>query len=66
MTLLEYLNNKITEDMRMFEEDMAMGKAKDFAEYKYACGIYQGLLRVRGYVVEAKERMEGDDDDDQG
>lgn len=60
--LLKYLSNKVHEELKVIESDMAMGKAKDFGDYKYACGIYRGLLVANNILMETAQRMENDDD----
>jgi len=60
--LLKYLSSKIREELKVIEEDMAMGKAKDFGDYKYAAGIYRGLLLANTMIAETAQRMEHDDD----
>jgi hypothetical protein len=60
--LLKHLSNKMQEELRRIEEDMAMGHAEDFGAYKYACGIYRGLLMANNILMETAQRMEQDDD----
>jgi hypothetical protein len=60
--LLKYLSNKVQEELKVIESDMAMGNAKDFGDYKYACGIYRGLLVANNILMETAQRMEQDDD----
>ena len=60
--LLKYLSDKIREEMKIIEQDMALGNAKDFAAYQHACGIYRGLLVANNILIETAERMEKDDD----
>ena len=60
--LLKYLSKKIQEELRVIEEDTAMGKAEDFGAYKYACGIYRGLLMANNLLMETAQRMEQDDE----
>ena len=60
--LLKYLSNKVQEELKVIESDTAMGKAKDFGDYKYACGIYRGLLLANNLLMETAQRMEQDDD----
>jgi hypothetical protein len=62
MTELEYLSSKIKEQLELFEKDTVMGSAKDFGDYKYACGIYRGLLITNGFISELARRIEEDDD----
>ena len=60
--LLKYLSNKIQDELKRIEEDTAAGKAEDFGAYKYACGIYRGLLVANGFIIELAQRMDTEDD----
>ena len=60
--LLRHLSNKVQEELKVIEADMAMGRAEDFGAYKYACGIYRGLLMANNILMETAQRMEQDDD----
>jgi hypothetical protein len=60
--VLKYLSDKIKEERLLLAEDMSMGKAKDFGDYKYACGIIRGLLLANNMIIEASERLENSDD----
>jgi hypothetical protein len=60
--LLRHLSKKVQEELKIIESDMAMGNAVDFGAYKYACGIYRGLLMANNIIVETAERMEAGDD----
>ena len=62
LDLLKYLSSKIQEELKVIEQDMAMGHAVDFGAYKYACGIYRGLLVANNLLMETAQRMEQDDD----
>lgn len=60
--LLRHLSKKVQDELKIIESDMAMGNAVDFGAYKYACGIYRGLLVANNIIIETAERMEADDD----
>jgi len=60
--LLRHLSNKVQEELKVIEADMAMGNAADYGAYKYACGIYRGLLVANNIIAEIAQRMEQDDD----
>ena len=60
--LLQYLSKKIQDELKIIEADMAMGNAVDYGAYKYACGIYRGLLIANNILIETADRMEADDD----
>ena len=55
--LLKYLSSKIQEEMEVMKSDMAMGKAKDFGDYKYAAGIVRGLVMANTIIADTAERM---------
>lgn len=60
--LLKYLSDKIDEDLKAIEADLALGKAPDIGEYKFACGRYRGLLTAKNHIIETAQRMDNDDD----
>jgi hypothetical protein len=60
--LLQYLSKKIQDELKIIETDMAMGNAGDYGDYKYACGIYRGLLVANNILMETAERMEAEDE----
>jgi hypothetical protein len=60
--ILRHLSKKVQDELKIIEADMAMGNAVDFGAYKYACGIYRGLLIANNILMETAERMEADDD----
>jgi len=59
---LKYLSDKFQTDLKRLEEDIARGGAEDFAAYKYACGVYRGLLMANNHIIELAQRLEKDDD----
>jgi hypothetical protein len=60
--VLKYLSDKLQDERTRLAEDMSLGKAKDFGDYKYACGIIRGLLLANNMVIETAERLENSDD----
>ena len=60
--LLMYLSKKIQEEMGQIENDLPMGTAKDISDYKYACGVYRGLMVANNILAEAAERLESIDE----
>jgi hypothetical protein len=60
--VLKHISDKIQEERLRMAEDMSMGKAKDFGDYKYACGIIRGLLLANNMIIETAERLENSDD----
>jgi hypothetical protein len=60
--LLTYLSKKIQDEIGVLSDDLSRGTAKDHGEYKYACGIIRGLMLANGFIAEAAQKMEQDDD----
>lgn len=60
--LLKYLSSKINEEIKVMSDDMALGTAKDFGDYKYACGIIRGLMIANSAIADIAQRMEEDDE----
>lgn len=57
-----HLAQEIDKACRVIEEDLALGKANEIGEYKFACGRYRGLLTAKDIIIETAQRMEQDDD----
>ena len=62
-TIFIHLAQKIDEACKDIERDLAMGKASEIGEYKFACGRYRGLLTAKDIIIEIAQRLEEDDDD---
>jgi hypothetical protein len=60
--LLMYLSKRVQDEIDVLSGDLARGTAKDHGEYKYYCGIIRGLMITNGFIAEAAQRMEQDDD----
>ena len=61
-TVLLHLAHRIDEACKDIERDLAMGKASDIGEYKFACGRYRGLLTAKDIIIETAQKLEQDDD----
>jgi len=60
--MLAHLARRIDEDIESTTEGLASGAAKDYAEYKYACGTVRGMLMSKNHIIELAQRLEHDDD----
>ena len=60
--VLEHLAKKLQEDRLRMVEVLGEGKAKDHAEYKFACGVVRGLLMANNHILELVERLEKADE----
>jgi len=61
-TILIHLAQKIDEACKDIERDLALGKASEIGEYKFACGRYRGLLTAKDIIIETAQKLEQDDD----
>jgi hypothetical protein len=56
--LLKHLSGKLQEEIRVITDDVALGKAKDFGDYKHAVGMLRGLMIATSVIAETAERYE--------
>ena len=56
--LLKHLSNKMQEEIKVITDDLALGKAKDFGDYKHAVGMLRGLMVANSIIAETAERYE--------
>jgi hypothetical protein len=62
MDAFEILIKQADEKIEQLKEYLAEGKAESFEEYKKLCGEIRGLLIMRGYTLDLKQRLETSDD----
>jgi hypothetical protein len=62
MDAFEILIKQADEKIEQLKDFLAEGKAESFEEYKKLCGEVRGLLTMRGYTLDLKQRMENADD----
>ena len=62
--LHEVVAQQIAEEIEKMTLDVIMGKAKDYADYKYYCGIIRGLTKANSLTQELAQQMRQDDDDE--
>ena len=56
--LLKHLSNKINDEIKVISDDISLGKAKDFGEYKHAVGILRGLMIANSILAATAEKYE--------
>lgn len=59
--LLKYLSEKFEEEIVVLQDDMGMGKAQDFGDYKFAAGIIRGLRVAKNILMETNDKLREDD-----
>ena len=62
MNAFEVLIKQADEKIEQLKDFLAEGKAESFEEYKKLCGEVRGLLIMRGYTLDLKQRLETSDD----
>ena len=62
MDALEVLTKQTDEKVSQIKDYLSEGKAETFEEYKRLCGEIRGLLIMRGYVLDLKQKLESSDD----
>ena len=62
MNAFEILIQQADEKIEQLKDFLAEGKAESFEDYKKLCGEVRGLLIMRGYTLDLKQRLETSDD----
>jgi hypothetical protein len=62
MNAFGILVQQADEKIEQLKEYLAEGRAESFEEYKKLCGEVRGLLIMRGYVLDLKQRLENSDE----
>ena len=62
MDAFEVLIKQADEKVEQLKDYLADGKAESYEEYKKLCGEIRGLLIMRGYTLDLKQRLETSDD----
>jgi hypothetical protein len=62
MNGFEVLIQQADEKIDQLKDFLAEGKAESFEDYKKLCGEIRGLLIMRGYTLDLKQRLETSDD----
>lgn len=60
MTILDVLRKRLRDQMNTVTDEVALGAAKDFAEYMHMTGVIQGLA----YAERALLDLQSDPDED--
>ena len=59
---VDHLVQKLDGQVKMFEESLGSGGAKNFDEYRFMCGEIHGLLLARQELLDLKQRLENSDE----
>lgn len=59
---LEYLTKKYDEEIKVLQESLGAGIAKDYAEYQNLCGVIRGLLTAQREINDLLRKVKDYDD----
>ena len=59
---LQIIAQKLDEERASVMESLGDATAKDFGEYKYACGVVRGLLVAKSLVTDLASNLESMDE----
>lgn len=61
MTIFEVLFKEIDGEIERVQERLGSGSARDYAEYRYACGVIKSLYGIRAYIDGLKRNLEDEE-----
>ena len=59
---LKVLANQLGEEEQRMKDDMAQGRAEEYAQYMHACGVIRGFQISQGLIATMLRNMEEDDE----
>jgi hypothetical protein len=59
---LQIIAQKLDAERANIVESLGDATAKDFGEYKYACGVVRGLLIAKSLVIDLASNLESIDE----
>lgn len=60
--VLEYLLGKYSDEIKVLQESLGSGVAKDYAEYQNLCGVIRGLLTAQREINDLLRQVKDYDD----
>jgi predicted metal-binding transcription factor (methanogenesis marker protein 9) len=60
-SVLRQIVVRIDEEIVKSSTQLGEGKATDYGDYKWRCGIVRGYLLAKGIMMDVTEYMENDD-----
>ena len=57
MTELDVIKQKIRNKMNELADDLVLGSARDFAEYRHLTGMISGLAMVERDILDLEQRQ---------
>jgi hypothetical protein len=60
---LKILAKQLAEEEQRIKDDMAQGRAEEYAQYMHACGIIRGFQIAQGLIGTLIQNLQEDDDE---
>jgi len=57
MTELDYVRNRIRENLDQMADHMATGGCEDFDQYQYCCGMVKAFAVIEREIIDLEERI---------
>jgi len=61
MDVYQLVINEIDTKHNILLQKLSSGSIQDYPEYKYVCGIINGLLSTKEYLADLQQRFEEDE-----
>ena len=61
MTVFDLIDKEIADKHNSLLSALTAGNVKDYAEYKYICGIISGILGIKEYINSIRENLEDEE-----
>jgi len=61
MTVFDLIDKEIADKHNSLLAALTAGNVKDYAEYKYICGIISGILGIKEYINSIRENLEDEE-----
>ena len=61
MTVFDLIDKDIADKNNSLLSALTAGNVKDYAEYKYICGIISGILGIKEYINSIRENLEDEE-----
>ena len=61
MTVFDLIDKEIADKHDSLLTALSAGHIKDYAEYKYICGVISGLLGLKNYINSIRENLEDEE-----
>lgn len=60
-TELDLIRHKIRQKLNELADDLALGSAKDYGDYRHMTGMVAGLALVERDIMDIQERLQQED-----